>query len=312
MSKKFRDKSLETSVVKNIEGFMARYPNQKFADYPDYFIDCYEWYCPGGGCDECPFKFRPPMPPLLPPRATLKKGKCPKQEKRVHMRGHIGKLTDEEVKTVGDKALISASLIVLRCATDISHDTPEAESEHSALLERFATISAADRKKLPSQTQLQITIAVSLVKLAEHLRTTRKRAEGYSLTIGSMPGILAEQPSSETTNEDASLGQSKYDDLVEAMVEQSIKDVVAGKAKKLISNEEIVEVLKKSSIFEDGKVPKDSSIKKGIERNSAWKNRKKALAKKRQEEGLGETYVERQKGDKRRGQKKMEAYVDVQ
>lgn len=291
---------------------MARYPNSNITDYPDYFIDCYEWYCPGGGCDECPFKFRPPIPPLLPPRVTLRKGKCLKQEKRLCMRAHIGKLTNDEVKTVGDKALISASLIVLRCAADISHDTPEAEHEHSALLGRFETISAADRKKLPAQTQLQITIAVSLVKLAEHLRTTRKRAEGYSLTVGNMPG--AEQPSSKTTDEDADTerSKSKYDVLIEAMVEQSINEVVAGKAKKLISNEKIVEVLKSSDIFKDSAVPKDSSIKKGIERNPAWKNRKKALAKARQAAGLGETHNNRQKGGKRRGGKKMDPFVEVQ
>jgi len=287
------EKNIEKSIARNIDDFIARYPNYQFTGYfidcPDYFIDCYEWYCPVGcAATDCPDKPKKNQLPILLP-SLFTQAKCPKQKKRLYMRGHIGELTQDEVKFI---ATHSTKLIVFRPAADISFDTPEKEHEHSALLAEFKTVKAADRQGLPRPTRQQITIAESLIKLAANLRSTRKKAWGYSLVVGNVPGIPIGQPS--TTNEAAkperAPGKSKYDDLVAAPLEQSIEDVATGKAAKLIKIKEIVAIIKQSDLFKDDDTePTDSSIEKGVKRNPAWKNRKKALAKKRREEGLGET-----------------------
>ena len=339
------DKSADKLIEQNTDRFISGYSNQKFTDYPaypDYFIDCYERYCPDG-CDvECPGSEEGFLPVVQPKRVSgdiqslmpilPKSGNCPKKEKRVYMRAHIGELTEDEVKLIRDTSRADA-LIVFRQVEDIPRNTPEEENEHSKLLANFESFKIADRQGLSRQKRLQITIAMSVMKKASDFRKARKRAWGYASIMGNIPGISAEQPSvvkkrtkvsskrsidrtaESTANDGATTGRapgkSKYDELVEVLVEQSIKAVVAGKAKKLITNKAMVEVLKNSNIFEDGNVPEDRSIKRGIERNPAWINRKEALAKAWREADLGETYQNRQKSDKRRGGKKMGSYADV-
>jgi hypothetical protein len=203
-------KSVGENVESNIERFIAEYPNYNstdyFVDYPVYFIDCYEWYCPAGCNVECPGSdegFLPLVLPkqdpggLRPPMSLPKEGECPKKEKRVYMRVHIGKLTEDEVKYIGDSSL-SRKLIDFRLATDVSLETPEEILDHHFLLERYKAEKAADRQGLSSRKKHIITVVVSLVKLAVNLRTTRKRAWGYSLVVGNIPGIPVEQSSPAT------------------------------------------------------------------------------------------------------------------
>jgi hypothetical protein len=113
----------------------------------------------------------------------------------VYLRAHLGELTEDEVKFVRSFCGNSESC-VFRQATDISLDTPEERLDHYTLLKRFDAVKAADREGLSKQAQGLITIATALVKVAVNLRTTRKRAWGYSLEVGNIPGISAEQSSS--------------------------------------------------------------------------------------------------------------------
>ena len=194
------DKSLAASIAKNIRGFIGRYPNYRFpdnlVDYCSvYFIDCYETYCPDG-CDgadgrerECPR--RPSPQHYLPP--PLLRGECPKKEKNLYMRVHIGELTEDEVKFLGSKSCIpydkphALTLCIFRRAADILLDTPEERLAHYTLLKKFEEVKTADKQGLSRQQRDQITIAISAAKLAVNLRTTRKRAWGYSLVVGNVP-----------------------------------------------------------------------------------------------------------------------------
>ena len=208
------DKSLAASIAKNIEGFIGKYPNYKFPDNLGdyctvYFIDCYESSCPDG-CDvECPGSAEGFLPQVQPTRVPgdvkslipilPKRGECPKKEKRVFMRAHIGELTEDEVKFIGTKSCISSdtphpvTLCRFRQATDISLDTPEERLAHYTLLKKFEEVKAADRQGLSRTQRDKITIAMSAAKLAVNLRMTRKRAWGYSLVVGNVPGIPIEQ-----------------------------------------------------------------------------------------------------------------------
>jgi len=208
------DKSLAASIAKNIEGFIGKYPNYKFPDNLGdyctvYFIDCYESCCPDG-CDvECPGSEEGFLPQVQPTRVPgdvkslipilPKRGECPKKEKRVFMRAHIGELTGDEVKFIGTKSCISSdtphpvTLCLFRQATDISLDTPEERLAHYTLLNKFEEVKAADRQGLSRTQRDKITIAMSAAKLAVNLSMTRKRAWGYSLVVGDVPGIPIEQ-----------------------------------------------------------------------------------------------------------------------
>ena len=191
------DQSADKLIEQNADRFLSSYSNQKFPDYPaypDYFIDCYERYCPEG-CDVgCPGSKDGYLPVVQPKGKNLKPilpnlGNCPKKEKRVYMRAHIGELTEDEVKYIGD----TDALIVFRPVEDIPRNTPEEENEHSRLLASFEAFKIADRKTLPRQKRLQIATAMAMMKKASDFRKVRKRALCYASIIGNVPGIPAEQ-----------------------------------------------------------------------------------------------------------------------
>jgi hypothetical protein len=201
------EKSADKFIEQNTDRFISSYSNQKFSDYPaypDYFIDCYERYCPDG-CDvECPGSEEGFLPQILPKRVpgdvkslipTLPNpGNCPKKEKRVYMRAHIGELTEDEVKLIRDTSRADA-LIVFRQVEDIPRNTPEEEDEHTNLLLTFEAFKTADREGQSRQKRLQIATAMSVIKKAADFRKTRKRAWGYASIMGNVPGIPAEQGS---------------------------------------------------------------------------------------------------------------------
>jgi hypothetical protein len=131
----------------------------------------------------------------LNPMVQLKRCECEKKDKRVYMRVHIGDLTEDEVRFIGVMSYNAYALCVFRRAADISLETAEENLKHSTLLERFEAVKAADRGERTWQQQLQITSAMSIVKLAAELSATRKRAWGYSLTVGNIPGLSIVQSS---------------------------------------------------------------------------------------------------------------------
>ena len=201
------EKSADKLIEQNTDRFLSSYSNQKFPDYPaypDYFIDCYERYCPEG-CDvECPGSEEGFLPVVQPKRLPgdvknlmpilPKPGNCPKKEKRVYMRAHIGELTEDEIKFIRDTSYTD-TLIVFRPVEDIPRNTPEEENEHSGLLASFEAFKIADRQGLSRQKRLQITTVMAMMKKASDFRKARKRAWGYASVIGNVPGIPAEQGS---------------------------------------------------------------------------------------------------------------------
>ena len=99
---------------------------------------------------------------------------------------------------------------------------------------------------------------------------------------------------------------SKYEELVQAIIDLNVQEVVEGKAE-LLKQKEIASKLKECSGFE---TISDTAIIKGVARTIAWKNIKTTLAT-AWKAAIGETYVRRKKDDKRCNGKSMTPRVDV-
>ena len=106
--------------------------------------------------------------------------------------------------------------------------------------------------------------------------------------------------------------KKKYEDIVESLLDLHIREMVEGKRTKLMTAKEMIPSIKKSDIFKGGKEPQNDSIVKGVRRTPAWKNRKTALDKAWKVAGLGESYNQRKRNDKRRKGKNMDSFQDVQ
>ena len=108
-----------------------------------------------------------------------------------------------------------------------------------------------------------------------------------------------------------------YELTVKALIEQRAEAVAEGAKKHLYTAPEIVSLLKKSDDFkkkfDDGVLPPDDTIEKGIYRTEAWKNRKKTLVDARNDVGFGETYYDQKKNDRHWGRtgSSMEPFRDV-
>ena len=193
---KCNDKSLGTSIVKNVAEYRERYPNYRIIDCPDYFFDCYEYYCPEncpnnypGGCDE-PKKivetrgFQVPLP-------------CSNVEKRVYMRGSLGNLTEEESKFLifdYDKFLI-----FFRRTTDIPLDTPEENIKHSRLLDMFDYVCDNNMSNLPIPKRTQINITQKMIRVSVAIRELRDTMCTYYYCMKYFEGLPIELPSSLAT-----------------------------------------------------------------------------------------------------------------
>lgn len=103
-------------------------------------------------------------------------------------------------------------------------------------------------------------------------------------------------------------GKGKYETLVEGMIEMRAEEVARGEKKKPYTADEIVSILKETDPFKD---IADDTVKKGVTRTQAWKNRKDILANARKEEGLGEAYDERRRSGKRHNKSNTDPWRNV-
>ena len=103
-------------------------------------------------------------------------------------------------------------------------------------------------------------------------------------------------------------GVSKYEYVVQSIIEDNISKVVKGEAKPLLQKDIVSKIKKEWKDFENLEL---DSIRKGVGKTLAWKNSKQALNEAWRSEGLGESYYNRQKGDKRHNKSPMDIYRDV-
>ena len=106
------------------------------------------------------------------------------------------------------------------------------------------------------------------------------------------------------------VGSKKYEDAVQSIIDINVPEVVAGKAEPLLQKD-IVSKLKNE--WDNFKGDNVSTITKGVSRTLAWKNYDEYLQEEWKKVNIGETYVKRKKGGKRRGRvgSSMESYADV-
>lgn len=88
--------------------------------------------------------------------------------------------------------------------------------------------------------------------------------------------------------------EPKYESIVEGFLNLSIDEVVTGKAKRLITKNEMASEIKKMPAFQDAKL---AAIEKGVGRTPAWKNRKKQLEEAQRGARLGQLYIGRKKAN---------------
>jgi len=69
-----------------------------------------------------------------------------------------------------------------------------------------------------------------------------------------------------------------YEECVKILIEKRARDVANGRAKKFLTVQKIVSILKKTDMFEDDVIPTDSVIAENITQTQAWKDRKHYFA----------------------------------
>ena len=299
--------TIEKDIEKNIIRFTSSYPNFDFTGYfptfPDYFIDCCGApFCPDG-CEEnssdCPKKKKTPDNLRLKRQHWSEIRSCPKKQQLVYMRAHIGDLTKQEIECIRQVSY-ARTYIVFRLATEITPDSPE----HSMLLKNFEAVKTANRQGLSREDRFRVLVALAVIKLAAHLRSTRRRAWGYSLIVGNVPGIPVDQSaraaftflpnsaSPTTKAKDKSKKKrkpriSKYDVAVERYLRELAEAIEQGDQKaefaEKLSPMDIAKALHEKDIFKTKKIKgietetTITSIKDRVRRSEPWKNRKKIL-----------------------------------
>ena len=306
--KKFISEEIEKLTEDNITRFISSYPNYDFTgyfpDFPKYFMDCCGVpFCPDG-CEDnspgCPKKEKEPTGNLKAQMAynSTIRG-CPNRRVRVHLRAPIGDLTDQEKECIRQKA---GTYIIFHRVDDISPDSPD----HAMLLKNFETYKTANRQDMSREDRIRINVALALIKLAAHLRATRRRAWGYSLVVGNVPGIpiklkqserdafrsatdpqTAETTKNETQAKERKPRRSKYEEgvqnylhnLVVSVKEGDLSQDFALKLTPLV----VAGALKEKPEFKTVKIKgevrevKIESIEDRVGRTKTWKNRNDIL-----------------------------------
>jgi len=297
--------TIEKDIEKNIIRFTSSYPNFDFTGYfptfPDYFIDCCGTpFCPDG-CEEnssdCPKKKKTPDNLRLKRQHWSEIRSCPKKQQLVYMRVHIGDLTKQEIECIRQVSY-ARTYIVFRLTTEITLDSPE----HSMLLKNFEAVKTANRQGLSREDRFRVMVALAVIKLASHLRSTRRRAWGYSLIVGNVPGIPVDQsaraafkflPNSASPTTKGSKPkqtrkrESKYEVSVENYLHKLVDLVKKGDKPQAfalnLTPMDVALALQKKEKFKTVKIKgvehevKIESIEDRVGRSKAWKNRHNIL-----------------------------------
>lgn len=295
------------------------------------FVDCSEWCFPDCDMTVCPARAE---------RFSCALDECPQKIKHIVCRCSIGDLTDDEIEFL-ECENYDPDFVIVRRAEDIAVHTGAERIEHLRLLSQFELMYERSKvpdslpdhirprfrqmvtlqflaKELIEARQVVPKIGVVQQAVIDNLATSEMVRNSISQPISVIP---APKPVPQPTkkrhcpqpNSTRSKKESKYESIVDALIEQNSEAVVEGE-KKRITVKEIVSEIKKMGIFKDMQMPTDTSIAKGVTRTSAWKHRKKTVSEAQQQaRPLGKTYSERRRNDKHRGKSaiNMNSYVDV-